>query len=47
MRKFLILYYDIHVLAVLYADSRVSAVRQMGEMFGGQVGLTIKEAVEG
>lgn len=44
-RKFLVLYYGIHVVAVLFAPDRVSAVRQMGAQFGGQVGLTIKEAV--
>lgn len=46
MHKYLVLYYDIHVLAVLHAPDRRSAVIQMGAMFGGQVGLTIKEAVE-
>lgn len=46
MKLFLVLYYDIHVVGTIYADSRENSVKQMGARFGGQVGLSVKEAVQ-
>jgi hypothetical protein len=43
-RKFFVLYYGTDVLAMLYAPDRISAVKQMANRFGGQVGISLVEA---
>jgi hypothetical protein len=40
MQRFDVYYYDVP-LAIIWATDRISAVRQMGERFGGQVGVRL------